>query len=157
MDAPIEREAASPVLEEGPARSAAYWLRQLIEAARGKKRPLVHLQHNPDPDALGSGVAVKFILKRLLGAATVLSHTGQVHRAENRAMLRWLGIRIIPSFKIDYDEHDLIVVVDTHPGSGTCRLPPGVVPDVVVDHHPTASIPDEVQVPFVDPSFGGCT
>ena len=79
--------------------------------------------------------------------------TTKLYRS-NRAMLRWLEIRIIPAFKIDYSEYDLLVVVDTHPGSGTCRLPEGVVPDVVVDHHPTAQVPDGVRVPFIDPSFG---
>jgi nanoRNase/pAp phosphatase (c-di-AMP/oligoRNAs hydrolase) len=69
-------------------------------------------------------------------------------------MLRWLGIRIIPSFKVEYDSYNLLIVVDTHPGSGTCRLPRGIVPDVVVDHHPTTEMPDGVKLAFLDTSFG---
>ncbi|MDJ0973571.1 MAG: DHHA1 domain-containing protein [Planctomycetota bacterium] len=130
-------------------------LRRFIDVARGRRRPLVHLQHNPDPDALGSGAAVQYLLKRLMGVDSILAYTGRVGRVENRAMLRYLKIEIMPSFKIDYDEHDLIIVVDTHPGSGTCRLPMGVVPDVVVDHHPAQ--PDALQgvaFPYFDPDFG---
>jgi nanoRNase/pAp phosphatase (c-di-AMP/oligoRNAs hydrolase) len=140
-----------------PARSAAAWLRAILEVARGRRQVLVHLQHNPDPDALASGVAIQYLLKRTLDLETVLAHTGQVGRAENRAMLRWLEIQIIPSFKIDYDEYDLFVVVDTHPGSGTCHLPEGLVPDIVVDHHPTASVPDGVGVAFLDTTFGSAS
>ncbi len=136
------------------ARSAAAWLRAVIEVARNKKKPLVHLQHNPDPDAIASGVAIQYILKRILNVDTILTHTGQVGRSENRAMLRWLGIQIIPSYKIEYSTYDLVVVVDTHPGSGTCRLPGGIVPDIVVDHHPWREEVEGVSVPFLDTSFG---
>lgn len=146
--------AAGADPQSEPVHSASHWLRRLLEVARGRDRPLIHLQHNPDPDALASGVALQFLLKRTLGYETVLTHTGQVGRAENRAMLRWLGIRIIPSFKVEYDAYNLLTVVDTHPGSGTCRLPSGVVPDIVVDHHPTTEMPDGVRLAFLDTSFG---
>ncbi len=134
--------------------NATQWLRRLIGAARGKRRALVHMQHNPDPDALASGVGLQYMFERILGLETLLSHTGQVGRSENRAMLRWLRIRIIPSYKIEYDDYDLVVVVDTHPGSGTCRLPGGVVPDVVVDHHPMDEALEGIEVPFLDTHFG---
>ena len=143
----LSDESASP-------RGAARMLRRFLDVARGARRPLVHLQHNPDPDALASGVGLQFLLKRTLDVDTVLAHTGQVGRAENRAMLRWLGIRIIPSVKIDYDTHDFVIVVDTHPGSGTCRLPEGVVPNVVIDHHPAGDMPEGVDIAFLDPDFG---
>jgi nanoRNase/pAp phosphatase (c-di-AMP/oligoRNAs hydrolase) len=140
---------------QGPTTSdAVHRLRLLLEVARGRSHPLVHLQHNPDPDALASGVGLQYLLKRLLGVDAILAHTGQVGRAENRAMLRYLGIQIIPAYKVDYAEHDLVLVVDTHPGSGTCRLPEGVVPDVVVDHHPVTATVGEVAFPFLDASFG---
>lgn len=139
-------ETASP--------DATRWLRLLIETARGRKRCLIHLQHNPDPDALASGLAIQYLLKRLLGLESILTRTGEVGRSENRAMLRWLAIRIIPSYKVDYADYDLVTVVDTHPGSGTCRLPAGVVPDIVVDHHPPVHEIEGVAVPFMDTGFG---
>jgi len=122
--------------------------------SRGCRRPLVHLQHNPDPDALGSAEALKALFLRLFGVQTVLAYTGRVGRVENRAMLRRLNIKIKPSYKIDYREFDLIVVVDTHPGAGTCQLPPGVVPDIVVDHHPSLGDMDDIAFPYYDPEFG---
>jgi len=135
-------------------REAIHNLRRLIEVARGRRRPLIHLQHNPDPDALGSAAALRYLFKRLLGVETTLAYTGRVGRVENRAMLRHLDIRIKPSFKIDYADFDLVVVVDTHPGAGTCRLPEGVIPDIVIDHHPGISDLEGVAFPYYDPDFG---
>ena len=129
-------------------------LRRLIEVARGCRKPLIHLQHNPDPDALGSAEALKALFERLFDVQTVLAYTGRVGRVENRAMLRRLNIKIKPSFKIDYRDFDLIAVVDTHPGAGTCRLPPGVVPDIVIDHHPSLDQLEGVKFPYYDPEFG---
>jgi len=142
---------ASP---EGTRSPGVIHLRRLIEVARGRRHPLIHLQHNPDPDALASAMALRVLLHRLLGVEPPLAYTGRVGRAENRAMLRALNIQIIPSFKIDYDDHDLLIVVDTHPGAGTCKLPEGRVPDVVVDHHPGMEAMPGVAFPYHDPAFG---
>lgn len=143
---------SSELLPVAPASARA--LRMLLDLARTRHRPLVHLQHNPDPDALASGLAVQCLLKRVLGVEAVMAYTGGVGRAENRAMLRWLKIQIVPAYKIDYAQHDLVLVVDTHPGAGTCRLPPGVVPQVVIDHHPVRTQVPGVEFLMVDPSYG---
>lgn len=143
---------SSELLTVQPASARA--LRMLLDLARTRRRPLVHLQHNPDPDALASGLAVQALLKRVLGVEAVMAYTGGVGRAENRAMLRWLKIQIVPAYKIDYGQHDLVIVVDTHPGSGTCRLPAGVVPHVVIDHHPVRTQVPGVEFLMVDPSYG---
>ena len=138
----------------GGHREAVANLRRLIGVVRGRRRPLIHLQHNPDPDALGSGEALKYLFERLFGLESVLAYTGRVGRVENRAMLRHLNIKIKPSYKIDYRDYDLVTVVDTHPGAGTCQLPPGVVPDIVVDHHPGLGTMDHIAFPYYDPEFG---
>lgn len=129
--------------------------RSIVEIARGRRRPLILLQHNPDPDALASGFAIKHLLKRVLRSDCVVAFTGTVGRAENRAMMRYLKIQIVPAFKVSFRHHDLVIVVDTQPGAGTCRLPDGLVPDVVVDHHPVVG--DRlagVRLPLVDASYG---
>src|SRR5262245_40762841 len=129
--------------------------RALLDVVRGRRRPLIQLQHNPDPDALGSGCALKYVIKRVLKVDPVIAFTGSVGRAENRAMMRYLKIQIVPAFKVDYRRHDLLIVVDTQPGAGTCRLPEGVVPDVVVDHHPSSSRSmSGVRLPLVDDAYG---
>ena len=128
--------------------------RRLVDLLRGKRRPLVQLQHNPDPDALASAFALKHLMKRVLRLDPVLAFTGSVGRAENRAMMRYLKIQIVPAFKVNYGHHDLIAVVDTQPGAGTCRLPEGVVPDLVIDHHPSPRPMLGVRLPLVDAEYG---
>lgn len=129
--------------------------RALLDVVRGRRRPLIQLQHNPDPDALGSGCALKHVIKRVFRVDPVIAFTGSVGRAENRAMMRYLKIQIVPAFKVSYRHHDLVIVVDTQPGAGTCQLPEGVVPDVVVDHHPRHGPPCEgVKLSLVDASYG---
>ena len=129
-------------------------LRGLLDVARGRMRPLIHLQHNPDPDALASAETLRFLFHRLLGVDAVLAYTGRISRAENRAMCRHLGIRARPAYHVRYEDHDLVVVVDTHPGSGTCKLPEGVVPDIVVDHHPPRDDLSHIPYLFSDVTFG---
>jgi nanoRNase/pAp phosphatase (c-di-AMP/oligoRNAs hydrolase) len=128
--------------------------RRLVDLLRGKRRPLIQLQHNPDPDALASGMALKHLIRRVLRVDAVMAFTGSVGRAENRAMMRYLKIQIIPSFKVAYGRHDFVAVVDTQPGTGTCRLPPGVTADLVIDHHPAVAPLDGVALPILDPSYG---
>jgi nanoRNase/pAp phosphatase (c-di-AMP/oligoRNAs hydrolase) len=128
--------------------------RELIDVLRGARRPLIQLQHNPDPDALGSGHALKHMIKRVLRLDPVIAFTGSVGRAENRAMMRYLKIQIVPAFKVRYRHHDRVIVVDTHPGAGTCRLPDGVHADVVVDHHPGEFPMNGVRLSLADASYG---
>jgi nanoRNase/pAp phosphatase (c-di-AMP/oligoRNAs hydrolase) len=132
--------------------------RALVDLMRGRRRPLIQLQHNPDPDALASGMGLRHLLRRVLRQDAVVAFTGSVGRAENRAMMRYLKIQIVPAFKVNYGHHDAVIVVDTQPGLGTCRLPPDVTADVVVDHHPSRSegngASDGIRLSIVDPSYG---
>ena len=137
---------------EAPAAEARF--RRLVDLVRGSRRPLLQLQHNPDPDALASGFALKHLFKRILRLDPVIAFTGSVGRAENRAMMRYLKIQIIPAFKVNYSHHDLVVVVDTQPGAGTCRLPADVAADVVVDHHPRRQGAPHVRLSLQDEAYG---
>jgi nanoRNase/pAp phosphatase (c-di-AMP/oligoRNAs hydrolase) len=128
--------------------------RAFLDVARGKRRPLFQLQHNPDPDALASAFALRHVWKRIFRVEPVIAYTGSVGRAENRAMMRYLKIEIRPSFKVNYRHHDFVMTVDTQPGAGTCRLPEGVVVDVVVDHHPRLPRLVEPTLSIQDVEYG---
>ena len=86
------RHGAGKVAEAAPAERR---FRQFVDFARGVKHPLIQLQHNPDPDALASGFALKHLFKRLLRVDATMAFTGSVGRAENRAMMRYLRIQIL--------------------------------------------------------------
>jgi len=111
--------------------------------------PLVILPHdNPDPDSMASAVALKFLAHRLLGKESYIALGGIVGRAENRAMRTYLNIELVPVSEVRFTGDVQIALVDTQPGRSNNSLPEGVVPTVVIDHHPAyAAYPG---VPFLD-------
>lgn len=120
----------------------------LLQALEGPA-PLVILPHdNPDPDALASAAALKFLTQELLGKDTVIAQGGIVGRAENRAMLTYLKIDLEPVGDVSFTGDVHVALVDTQPGRTNNSLPTGKVPTVVIDHHPAYDRYD--GVPFLD-------
>jgi nanoRNase/pAp phosphatase (c-di-AMP/oligoRNAs hydrolase) len=111
--------------------------------------PLVILPHdNPDPDALASAAALKFLVQELIGKDAVIAQGGIVGRAENRAMLTYLNIDLKPVASLALAGGVQVALVDTQPGRTNNSLPAGVTPAVVIDHHPAY---DRYEgVPFLD-------
>jgi nanoRNase/pAp phosphatase (c-di-AMP/oligoRNAs hydrolase) len=112
--------------------------------------PLVILPHdNPDPDALASAATLRYVAKTLLGKDAVIGLGGYVGRAENRAMVRYLSIPLVPVTELPLREPEvLIALVDTQPGRQNNSLPDGVRPAIVIDHHP--QYVSTKEIPFAD-------
>lgn len=120
----------------------------LLQALEGPA-PLVILPHdNPDPDALASAAALKFLAQELLGKEAVIAQGGIVGRAENRAMLTYLKIDLEPVGDLSFEGDVHVALVDTQPGRTNNSLPAGKVPTVVIDHHPAYDSYE--RVPFLD-------
>jgi nanoRNase/pAp phosphatase (c-di-AMP/oligoRNAs hydrolase) len=109
---------------------------KLAERMKGKKALLIVMQDNPDPDAIGAAVALRELANKVAGAQCSIVHGGTIGRAENRALVQYLDLSLRAFDRVDLDRFDLIALVDTQPGAGNNSLPEGVVPDIVVDHHP---------------------
>ena len=128
-----------------PQKSLLAGLLQVLEGPA----PLVILPHdNPDPDALASAAALKFLVRELIGKDAVIALGGIVGRAENRAMLTYLNIDLQPIGELTLDGSVHVALVDTQPGRTNNSLPAGVTPTVVIDHHPAYD--DYQGVPFLD-------
>jgi nanoRNase/pAp phosphatase (c-di-AMP/oligoRNAs hydrolase) len=111
--------------------------------------PFVILPHdNPDPDALASAATLRYIVQQRLGKDAVIALGGIVGRAENRAMLTYLNINLVPVGEITFDREAVVALVDTQPGRINNSLPDGYVPTVVIDHHPAYG--ELHRVPFYD-------
>jgi nanoRNase/pAp phosphatase (c-di-AMP/oligoRNAs hydrolase) len=92
---------------------------------------------NPDPDALACAAALRYIAKSLTGKEATIALGGFVGRAENRAMVRYLSIPLVPAEDLPLgDPSTIVALVDTQPGRTNNSLPDGVRPDIVIDHHP---------------------
>jgi nanoRNase/pAp phosphatase (c-di-AMP/oligoRNAs hydrolase) len=111
--------------------------------------PLVILPHdNPDPDALASAAALKWLACTLLKKEAHIALGGIVGRAENRAMLTYLNITLVPVSEVRFNGETQVALVDTQPGRANNSLPEGIVPAVVIDHHPAYGAYG--GVPFLD-------
>jgi nanoRNase/pAp phosphatase (c-di-AMP/oligoRNAs hydrolase) len=112
---------------------------ELLNLARGRRRPLILAHDNPDPDSLASALALAFLFASRLHLESRISYGGIIGRAENQAMVKVLRLPLIPVSRVIFDDHDLICLVDTQPAAGNHSLPPRYFPDVVIDHHPLRS------------------
>lgn len=144
--------------EEGGANwfaSSAEALDALLRTVRDAGSVLIVTHDYPDPDAIGSAVALAFLLNKGLGLGTTLAHGGIIGRAENKAMVRLLSIEMKPLREVHPKHYDVVALVDAQPGAGNLVLPVGLIPTVVVDHHAEARSKLEA-VPFVDirPEYG---
>ncbi|TAJ98401.1 bifunctional oligoribonuclease/PAP phosphatase NrnA [bacterium] len=111
--------------------------RQKVERIRSlfREKDKIHilLQHDPDPDAIGSALALRELLGRNRATTPIVTF-GEVTRPENLAMVRLLDIQID---RITYDDLHRdgakLALVDVQPPYFGLSL--GKV-DLVVDHHP---------------------
>src|SRR5262245_47771742 len=112
-------------------------IHQLLRAIEGPT-PLIILPHdNPAPDALASAAALRCIVNAAHEEKEVsIALGGIVGRAENRAMLRYLNINLVPVGEVDFAAGPQVALVDTQPGRSNNSLPGDFLPTVVIDHHP---------------------
>ncbi|MFA5861064.1 MAG: DHH family phosphoesterase [Candidatus Thermoplasmatota archaeon] len=116
----------------------------------------VFLQDNPDPDALGSGLALKAICEHL-GVPATLYYGGAIGHQENRAFVNLLEISLVQVGPRD-DVHDIVaqhgkvaLIEASMPGKNNV-LPPDIIPDIVFDHHQVED--EDVKAPFHDIRVG---
>jgi len=108
-------------------------LKQVLDGARNL---LIILQNNPDPDAIAAAVALRALANTLLEIPCSVAHGGSIGRAENQALLRYLGLNTRPMEAIDPARFDRLAMVDAQPGAGNVTFDPAVRLDVIIDHHP---------------------
>ncbi|MBN2136251.1 MAG: DHH family phosphoesterase [Sedimentisphaerales bacterium] len=111
-------------------------VQELAEILRRSKRILIVMQDNPDPDSIAASLGLGRIGSSFGVELCTVTHRGTIGRAENRALVQYLGIPLAPCGQVDFSTYDVIALVDTQPGTGNNCLPAGCKPDVVVDHHP---------------------
>ncbi|MFO8015213.1 MAG: DHH family phosphoesterase [Phycisphaerae bacterium] len=120
-------------------------LRGLLD---GRRRVLVVLQDNPDPDALGAATAFRRVVNALGDAEVILASGGHLSRAENRALLHYLELDLHDAWDEDPAGYDAVAVLDAQPGQGNVSLPEDFRPDIVIDHHPR--VRESRALPFTD-------
>src|SRR6185503_3627585 len=107
---------------DDPPPSPRFDVARALGALAGRKAALIYMHDNPDPDALAAALGLGRLLEHELGVSITLGHGGIVGRAQNRAMVDTLGIRLTPVDRLDPDAFDLIALVDSQPETGNNSL-----------------------------------
>ena len=118
-------------------------------ALRGAHSYAFLLQHDPDPDAIASALALRVVLGADAADAPILT-CGRVTRPENRRLIEELGIRIGHVSARSLASHENLILVDVQPPYFS-----GDVGDVaaVIDHHPPSG-PFRARFKDVRPTYG---
>ena len=106
-------------------------LRRFYDQFSGNDGVLVVI--NADPDAIASAMAVSRLLWRKVSNVTI-SNVNEINRPDNLAMLRLLGVTLVPFAEVNLKHYNRIVIVDSQPDHSEHMAQ--LKPDVIIDHHP---------------------
>lgn len=87
-----------------------------------------------------------------LGKPTRLTRDGLISRAENRAMVEYLHLDLIPIEEVSFSAGEAVVMVDSQPKTGRHSIGPEIPIYAVIDHHCTGG--DLSGIPYVDVRHG---
>ena len=110
-------------------------LEGLLKAVKGTDNILILPHNNPDPDAIASAVALQHLIEKLLEIKSNIVYQGIIGRAENKALVNFLGRPLRRVSKMNFDESKTFALVDTQPGAGNNSLPANSSVAIVIDHH----------------------
>jgi len=129
-------------------------LTELVRRDGKTGRWLVLTHDNPDPDALASAQLLARVLRQAFQQKVTAAYGGIIGRAENREMVRALRLQFSHIRFLNLKNYRHFALVDTQARSGNNQLPPRLVPDIVIDHHPVRK--NTQAGPFYDirPKYG---
>jgi nanoRNase/pAp phosphatase (c-di-AMP/oligoRNAs hydrolase) len=105
--------------------------------AMAEYRHIVVVSHdNPDPDAIATGWAIRYLIEQKQGRSPRVVAGGAIIRAENREMVKLLGPPIELVRDVPVDKHTGIVLVDCGTGGQNHLFAEkSIAPAAVIDHH----------------------
>ena len=129
-------------------------LAALLRAVQGAAEVLIIPHNDPDPDAIASAVAMRYLLHETLGVEGRIVYRGIVGRAENKALLRYLEWPL-QQLRFSQPCPPLpTVLIDTQPGAGNNALSVQCELAAVIDHHPLRQETNQATHPDVRSSIG---
>ena len=126
---------------------------RLGEVVTAREELLIILHTHPDPDAISSAAALQYLVRECFGVASSIAYSGIIARAENRSMVKRLGIRLKQYNRLKLSRYDCCALIDTQPGAGNNVLESGSGCDIVIDHHPRRKDTSGALV-LVNPQIG---
>lgn len=129
-------------------------LEELLATLDSSRRVLILPHNNPDPDSIASAVALQYLVKQQRGITSQIAYNGVIGRAENRALVRYLGNPLRPLRADDLRDSPRIAVVDTQPGIGNSAVDGTTDVHIVIDHHPLSARTAAAVFADVRPEIG---
>ena len=121
----------------------------------GRKKVLILCHNNPDPDSIASASGLSFLLHKAFGVRSIVGYGGIVTRAENKAMIQRLRIKMSQLSRLVPSRYYGIAIVDAQPGTGNSLLKIHEGPPfIVIDHHPLRKLSHRAEFHDVRPHYG---
>lgn len=108
----------------------------------------------PDPDAVGSFMALDWILRAVFNVESVGFYSGHIAHPQNVAMVNMLDPSLRPIDEYIPEDYDVNVLVDTVPANAGVSSKK-VLFDLVIDHH-KENIPPDFQGVYINLRAGSC-
>jgi len=127
---PLAIQTSSSVLK------GARRLLTFLKKNKSSLSPLLILTHNfPDPDAIGSAIALQSLCEIAFGINSKIVYKGEIGRVENRAMVKILKIPIRKLHSSDLKKSPHLALVDTQPAFTNNPFPKTRRAALVIDQH----------------------
>lgn len=121
-----------------PSIKQARLLLNFLGKNRNRLSPLLILTHDyPDPDALGSAFALRYIARHAFNIDAKISYGGIIGRTENRMMMLKLKLPVHKFRPADLKNYENVALVDTQPSFRNNSFPSNRRATVVIDQHKT--------------------
>ena len=127
---------------------------RLVQGCDASGRWLVLTHDNPDPDSIAAAATLSRILRVAFRHPVTTGYGGIIGRAENREMVRALGIHLTHARRLNWKHYRHVALVDCQPGTGNSQLPQDRAPDLVFDHHPMRRATQKARFADIRPSYG---
>jgi nanoRNase/pAp phosphatase (c-di-AMP/oligoRNAs hydrolase) len=111
-------------------------LKSLLAAVSGINRLLILPHNDPDPDAIASALALRYLLVERTDIEIWLAHNGLIGRAENKALINYLDQPLQSVTGLAVPPQISVALSDTQPCAGNITLPADSRVVIVIDHHP---------------------
>src|SRR5262249_25497035 len=123
-----------------PTLTRQYRSERLLRTLAPYSRVVTVSHVNPDPDALASMLGLKALIEHAQpGKPVVMTVDGMIAPAENRAMVEFMAIPLVPVAQVEIAPQTAVVMVDSQPHTGR-RWSESTMPQVVIDHHETGGV-----------------
>lgn len=127
-----------PDLESVEMKQSAFTLVNMIKEINGKELA-IFLQDNPDPDAIASGLTLKYISK-FCEVESRIYYGGNISHQKNKALINLLNMDLINATSKEEVREIVrnagkIALIEASIPSKNNVLPDKVVPNMIFDHH----------------------